>query len=300
MENHHDHEQKNYTPTLKKAEEQGDYAPIYDSARRWLSLGFQLLPIQPGTKKNVQGFGIYQTRIGNTEEAAYWFRDSKTKFNLAVIATENKFIIDFDDWGVYCQWLKCVPEEIATTYTEITPNDGAHVFLFGDAHNLQPIAGVEIKRAVLVAPSMVNGKEYEIFHDGKIYDGNIRSALFPLSQTLPALDPASAPFKLSLKNSNSKIDFIKSKISILDLMSQYAPKTILRGHGRYRTACCPFHQELEPSFWIDTQRGLFGCHACKVHGDAINLYAQLTKQANETAIKDLALSTRWRGGENDR
>lgn len=266
---------------------------VYRAALDWLDRGFHLLPIQPGTKKQVQGFGLHQQHITNMQQAAHWF-NNLSKFNLAVVAPEDKFIIDFDDWAVFLMWLRVVRQKnqmLALTYTEITPNDGAHVFISGQVPpTFKPIPHVEIKRVVLVAPSIVDGREYEIISDGQIYSGPTETALSPLStQPLtPALLPTS-PWRPppNLARSN-KLDHIKAKFSILDLMRKHYPKVALHGRGRYITACCPFHAEKESSFWIDTEKNLFGCHACKTHGDVINFFALANGIENSKAIEEMS------------
>src|SRR5690606_15569375 len=102
---------------------------IYESALNWLGKGFHLLPIQPGSKKQVQGFGIHLSRITNARQAMEFFRD--TYFNLAVIVPDDYFVIDFDDESIFYQFLKSTPESIHNTYTETTPNFGAHLFFRG-------------------------------------------------------------------------------------------------------------------------------------------------------------------------
>jgi len=56
---------------------------------------------------------------------------------------------------------------------------------------------------------------------------------------------------------------------------------------RFVPAHCPFHDDKEPSFWIDTDRNLWGCHACGVRGDVINLYARLKGLTNTEAIREM-------------
>ena len=51
---------------------------------------------------------------------------------------------------------------------------------------------------------------------------------------------------------------------------------------------CPFHDDKTPSFWIDTQRGLCGCHTCGMKPlDVINLFARLNQVSNQEAIREL-------------
>lgn len=287
---------------------------IYISALDWLDKGYHVLPIQPGTKKQCAGFGLHQQHITNMQQAAHWFNNF-SKFNLAVIAPEDKCIIDFDDWSVYLMWLRAVKQKdqrLALTYTEMTPHDGVHVFLAGATpNNLQLVEHVEIKRVVLVAPSILDkgSLPYEVMIEGEIYSGSLEAALFPLSKIPPSLAPVhrtantataqvsraaradqSPPKNLpiSTARAGNKLDLIKSKFSILDLVRKHFPKTTLHGRGRYITACCPFHTEKESSFWIDTEKNLFGCHACKTHGDVINFFALVHNIENSKAIEEMS------------
>lgn len=264
---------------------------IYKSALEWLGKGFHLLPIQPNTKRQVHGFGLHQSRITNIQQAARWWKDQPVNYNLAVIAPNGKYIIDFDDWGIYNYWLKQVSETIAHTYTEITPNHGAHVFLSGTVPpNFKPIKHVEIKRVVLVAPSGIDHSDYEVIFDGDIVSRPIEESLSPLSKS-PLSEPAPAPIvKPNDGGSKNLLDKIKANFTILELMSRHYPKIEILGRGRFVTACCPFHEENEPSFWIDTERNLFGCHACKVRGDVINFFALAHRLDNNAAINQMARS----------
>jgi hypothetical protein len=268
---------------------------IYKAALDWLDKGFHLLPIQPNTKKQVAGFGLHQEHITNMQQAAQWF-NNLSRFNLAVVAQENSFILDFDDWGLYLVWVRFVKQfcgAVTASHTEITPNDGAHVFLSGQLPNqIQLVEHVEIKKVVLVAPSIV-GREYEIMLDGQIYSGSLDAALFPLSKTPPHASRAARADDSKRPPPNlarSKIDHIKATFSILALMNKHYPKTIFKGRGRFLSACCPFHKDTEESFYIDTERNLFGCHSsrCKAHGDVINFFARVHNLDNYKAIEEMS------------
>lgn len=268
---------------------------IYKSALNWLGKGYHVLPIQPGTKKQATGFGLHLKQITNAQEAKQYFYDEFSLYNLAVVVPDESFILDFDDWGLYLSWVrfvKKIDDRITTSYTEITPNNGAHVFLSGQIPNgIQLVDHVEIKRIVLVAPSMVNNIAYETMLDGEIYSGSLDVCFFPLSKNSLTVNTATtAPrAKTVIRNSHSKIEAIKANFSILNLMKKCFPKTILRGHGKFLTACCPFHKETEASFWINTEKNIFGCHACKVKGDVINFFALVNGIDNQTAITQMAV-----------
>ena len=39
--------------------------------------------------------------------------------------------------------------------------------------------------------------------------------------------------------------------------------------GREWKACCPFHNEKTPSFYVNDEKGFYHCFGCQAHGDAI-------------------------------
>lgn len=271
---------------------------VYESALTWLNRGFFLLPIQPGTKKQAAGFGSHQQQIKTEQEAKRYFYKNLSRFNLAVVAPEGSFILDFDNWDIYLEWLRFVKkfdDKITTSYTEITPNDGAHVFLSGPIPNgIKLIDHVEIKRVVLVAPSIVDGRHYDIMRDAGIYSGSLDACFFSLRKSTDAMPAPVAGYTAQRSFSSAggsllkKLDAIKSAYNIPDLMKKYFSKTAMQGRGRYLTACCPFHEEKEPSFWIDVEKNIFGCHACKVKGDVINFFALANHIGNPDAISKMA------------
>lgn len=59
---------------------------------------------------------------------------------------------------------------------------------------------------------------------------------------------------------------IKSKIDIVELISQYIP---LRKAGRNYKALCPFHTEKIPSFMVSPERQMFKCFGCFPPGSLI-------------------------------
>jgi hypothetical protein len=282
---------------------------LSQAARHWLELGFDLLPIQPNSKMIVAGFGQYKQRITRAEDVSRWWHDGSS-FNLAIVAKGENFILDFDDFDLYENWLRQIKqtsEAISTSYTEYTPRGGAHVFLCGEVlKGLQLREGVEVKQVVLVAPSVIGGQTYETV-GGDIYRparGDLDLAFSLLSKV-----GTRTPYVLRIeidkqaritqtrrelreRRDGLAVDVIKSRVSVLDVLAEHAPAqyATLKGSGRFRACCCPFHKsghEARASFWIDTEQNLFGCHTCKTRGDVINLYGQLRGMDNKQAIRAL-------------
>ena len=60
----------------------------------------------------------------------------------------------------------------------------------------------------------------------------------------------------------------KFKINIIDVIQNAGVH--IEQHGREYSACCPFHQEKTPSFFVDEKKQLFHCFGCGAGGDVID------------------------------
>jgi DNA primase len=58
--------------------------------------------------------------------------------------------------------------------------------------------------------------------------------------------------------------------------------------GREYKACCPFHQEKTPSFYINDEKGFYHCFGCSAHGDAIRFLTEAQGLPFIEAVKELA------------
>jgi DNA primase len=82
------------------------------------------------------------------------------------------------------------------------------------------------------------------------------------------------------------IDFLKNKISILDVISG---RMRLRKSGRDWFGLCPFHKEKTASFKVDADAGYYHCFGCGVHGDVIGFIRELEKVNFAEAVEYLAV-----------
>jgi DNA primase len=78
---------------------------------------------------------------------------------------------------------------------------------------------------------------------------------------------------------------LKSRLSILDLVSQYLK---LKRVGKNYVGLCPFHSERTPSFTVSPDKGIFKCFGCGVAGDVITFYMKIKGLDFKQAILDLA------------
>ena len=79
--------------------------------------------------------------------------------------------------------------------------------------------------------------------------------------------------------------FVKTHVSILDLVSQYVS---LKKGGGYWKGPCPFHSEKTASFTVSPHREIFYCFGCHATGDVIGFMSQMENCSQIEAVKLLA------------
>lgn len=81
---------------------------------------------------------------------------------------------------------------------------------------------------------------------------------------------------------------IKEAIDIAELISEYVP---LKKSGRNFKACCPFHQEKTPSFYVSAERQSWHCFGCSRGGDCFTFLMEMEKIEFIEALRYLAKKT---------
>ena len=72
------------------------------------------------------------------------------------------------------------------------------------------------------------------------------------------------------------------------LSAVIAPSVKLIKAGREFKACCPFHNEKTPSFYVNDDKGFYHCFGCQAHGDAIRFLTDAGGLPFMDAVKELA------------
>jgi DNA primase len=73
------------------------------------------------------------------------------------------------------------------------------------------------------------------------------------------------------------------------MLSALVGRTVkLQRAGREWKACCPFHQEKTPSFYVNDEKGFWHCFGCGVHGDAIRWLTDARGLGFIDAVRELA------------
>jgi DNA primase len=81
------------------------------------------------------------------------------------------------------------------------------------------------------------------------------------------------------------IDEIVARSDIVEIIGARVP---LKKSGREYKACCPFHSEKSPSFWVSPEKQFYHCFGCGAHGTVIGFLMQYEKLGFLEAVADLA------------
>lgn len=292
----------------------------FDAAITWWGRGVATIPLWPGEKRPIVGsWKQYQRRLPTADEIIAWFAHHPR--NLAVVCGWGGLtVLDFDQRDIYLAWLaKANPPP---TYT-VRTSRGMHAYYFLETPTRSTkISGVDIQAAgnYVVAPPSIHpcGAAYEVAHDlpvARVPDlatvcpewmfyerptaltpsftnpnpAAPRPENPPSAHTLRSAPPPAASVNLSsvmnaLPSAPNLVATIKDRVSLL----QFFPNARPSGGSHYLDIC-PFHDDHDPSFWIDTDTRLCGCFAgCTPRPmDVINLYARFYGLSNGAAIDAL-------------
>jgi len=257
-------------------------------------LGVKLLPVKTQSKHILAGYGPHRRQVTQFLPFAEFLLNGG---NYALCTgTGGKHqsgglvVLDFDNPDLYYQqnW---------DTFAVKTAR-GYHVYFWADDVRSFAFDGLDvlgIGKACMGA--------YSVHPSGAIYQPlnapSIRSIEsvrdFPLLSKLQPkvyLAPPKSASKSVSKNINTggMVARIKSSLGILEAMRLYQPKAAktITGAGRWRQYNCAFHDDNHRSGWLDTERNLFGCHACALRtGDVISLVAKTQNISNAEAIQML-------------
>ncbi len=81
------------------------------------------------------------------------------------------------------------------------------------------------------------------------------------------------------------LDDVKDRILLSDVVRKYVP---LENAGREYKACCPFHKENTPSFYVNDQKQFYHCFGCGAHGDIYGFMMKYNNLPFMEAVEQLA------------
>jgi len=82
--------------------------------------------------------------------------------------------------------------------------------------------------------------------------------------------------------------FIDELVSRSDIVEIIGARVALKKSGREFKACCPFHNEKTPSFWVSPDKQFYHCFGCGAHGTVVGFLMQYEKLSFIEALEDLA------------
>lgn len=93
------------------------------------------------------------------------------------------------------------------------------------------------------------------------------------------------------------LDELRARTTLSTLIA----KTVkLQRAGKEFRACCPFHNEKSPSFYVNDDKGFYHCFGCGAHGDAIRWMTDQRGLPFIDAVKELAQAAGLDMPEQDR
>ena len=81
------------------------------------------------------------------------------------------------------------------------------------------------------------------------------------------------------------IDELVARTDIVELIGSRLP---LKKAGREFRACCPFHDEKTPSFWVSPDKLFYHCFGCGAHGTAVGFLMNYDRLSFPEAVEELA------------
>jgi len=254
----------------------------------WLDFDVPLLPLQPGSKFLVKGFGPLRRQITELDKCHYYCAIRRCNLGLATGGRSGLVVLDVDSQAAYADLVHHWPI-LSATFT-IRTKDGYHVYLrTTSVVRSGKVGDVEVKAAggcVTTWPSFVAGHTYTPL-DVQASILEIDPAHFP-SLSAPRRQMDKPLGRERVGPCGDLVSRIKAAWSIVDIgegmtLLQTSDRRWFRGR-------CPSgsHKDTHASFWLDSDRGTFGCHACDFHGDTINLFAFRHKLTVQDAIAEMA------------
>ncbi|HSY45108.1 MAG TPA: DNA primase [Steroidobacteraceae bacterium] len=82
--------------------------------------------------------------------------------------------------------------------------------------------------------------------------------------------------------------FIDELIARADIVEVIGARVPLKKAGREYKACCPFHNEKTPSFWVSPDKQFYHCFGCGKHGTVLGFLMDHDHLAFPEAVEELA------------
>ena len=264
------------------------------------TIGIAVIPVFYQSKKPSVRWQKYQHELPSPPAILRWFRPGRRTNAAVVCGWRGLTVLDFDTLQGYVQWQAWaigwnqVAREIATSTYRVKTSRGMHVYVFiEETPRCGHFQWGDIKGRggyVLIPPSVhPSGTAYTAIDEhAPILSCARLDEIIPDAPPPPVVRPASLQHVYAASSlwPATVIERIKELVPILGYFPDARPTG---GGGRWYVARCPFHDDREPSMWIDTQRGICSCYAgCTQKPlDVIDLHTRLHGLDTKAAIREL-------------
>ncbi|HET7202483.1 MAG TPA: DNA primase [Steroidobacteraceae bacterium] len=82
--------------------------------------------------------------------------------------------------------------------------------------------------------------------------------------------------------------FIDELVARTDIVEVIGSRVQLKKAGREYKACCPFHDEKTPSFWVSIDKQFYHCFGCGAHGTVLGFLMEYDHLGFVEAVEELA------------
>jgi hypothetical protein len=283
--------------------------------KKFIDIGISVIPLRHRSKEPMlASWEPYKSHLPGNTEYRSWFASDWNNYGV-VAGWCNLVIIDFDSieyfnlWQLWCNNLWVNIAEIAF---KVRTRQGMHVYVCTEqpAVNDKRISkshGIDVQAQgkYVVGPECVHpsGHVYEpigdfVFPIAPDIESILPVALFPpvaigdveFHGELPVIVPMDAQYDAfsaaSIASGTDLISKVKQSVRIENLFGSVNRTS---ADGRWLATRCIFHDDHNPSMWIDTRRQLCGCNVCGMKPmDAINLYSRMHNISESLAVSELA------------
>lgn len=272
--------------------------------------GFSIVPLKRRSKQPLVKWSQYQQERAPEHVVKSWFFGQDV--NLGIVTGYNGLtVIDFDDPGEYLKWLNWIAKQPAYSAAKrafaVRSRRGVHVYfrLLQPARNRR-IGKIDIKGrfGLVTGPGSVHESGVVYLPLNRFYipavetlSGILPPALLLSEPVSPVVNVVSVPNMPSDPWEAAACGYdalpgedLVERVRKAFTIEQFFKTALRKSGNRFYVTQCPFHDDQNPSFWIDAEHQVCGCFVCSFPKplDVINLYGLLYGLTNRDAILTLA------------
>jgi hypothetical protein len=274
---------------------------IYRLAKSWVDMGIATVPCHfRGKRPAISSWEPFKERLPTDRELRAWYPTDLHNYAV-ILGWQRLAVLDFDDmqsWYDWNMWRLDNTTLLDQAY-RVKTNRGVHLYftLLEERDNLK-LPGIDFKtHGYTIGPGCTHptGSKYAELQAERI---------FPLVESLEQVVPAellkmavTANYYLTpcepvgdvMPAEPLQADLWSLADRAADEINLSAPERIARRWkieqffparektgGFWFAVKCPFHQDDNPSAWINVNTQLFGCHSCNMKPmSVIGLFAAL-------------------------